>query len=93
MEEEELSLFPHLQVILLMGDVAKKALNQIARQRTKNSVIPSESTYKIRGNAYYYGNVRVFPSYIITGGNILIEKSKVAMITEDLAAAMEILAK
>ena len=29
--EQELSLFPHVQVIMLMGDVAKKMVNQIAR--------------------------------------------------------------
>ena len=28
---------------------------------------------------------RVMPSYIMTGGNIQIEKSKVQMITEDIA--------
>ncbi len=31
------------------------------------------------------------PSYIITGGNILIEKSKVKMITEDIAAMLKII--
>ena len=31
------------------------------------------------------------PSYIMTGGNILIEKSKVAMAAEDIAAMLEII--
>ena len=31
------------------------------------------------------------PSYIITGGNILIEKSKAAMVAEDLREMAEIL--
>lgn len=91
--EEELSLFKNLQVIMLMGDVAKKAVNAIARKKTKKSIIPNESTYKIRGNEYYFGDIRVFPSYIITGGNILIEKSKVEMIKQDLTAAMSIIEK
>ncbi len=89
--EEELNLFKNLQVIMLMGDVAKKAVNAIARKNTKKSIIPNESTYKIRGNEYYFGDIRVFPSYIITGGNILIEKSKVEMIKQDLFAARSII--
>ena len=89
--EEEMRLFDQLKVIMLMGDVAKKAVNTIARKNTKKSIIPSTSTYKIRQNAYYYGDIRVFPSYIITGGNILIEKSKVKMIQEDIAAAVALL--
>lgn len=81
---EEIRLFPNLQVILLMGDVAKKAVNLIARGQNGKNVIPSGATYKLRGNEYHWGNVRVMPSYIITGGNILIEKSKVRMVREDL---------
>lgn len=91
--EEELNLFKNLQVIMLMGDVAKKAVNAIARKKTKKSIIPNESTYKIRGNEYYFGDIRVFPSYIMTGGNILIEKSKVEMIKQDLSIAMSIIEK
>lgn len=82
--EEEIHLFPNLKVIMLMGDVAKKAFNMIAKKNIKKNVIPSEATYKIRKNQYFYGDIRVFPSYIMTGGNILIEKSKVSMITEDI---------
>lgn len=80
----EIELFPNLKAIMLMGDVAKKAVNLIAKSRTKKSIIPSGSTYKIRSNEFYWGNIRVFPSYIITGGNILIEKSKCEMIADDL---------
>lgn len=83
--EAELALFPNLQMILLMGDVAKKMVNRIARKATKKNVIPSGATYKIRSGEYHWGSIRVLPSYIITGGNLLIEKSKVRMITEDLA--------
>ncbi len=89
--EAELALFPNLQVIMLCGDVAKKMVNVIVRKATKKNVIPSGATYKLRGNSYYYGDIRVIPSYIITGGNLLIEKSKVRMITEDIAAMAEII--
>ena len=74
-----------------MGDVAKTAFNEIAKRKTNKRVIPSGSTYKIRGLQYYYGQVRVFPSYIMTGGNILIEKSKRNMISEDIKEMMKIL--
>lgn len=89
--EAELSLFPNVQVIMLMGDMAKKMVNIIVRKATKKNVIPSGATYKLRGNSYYDGDIRVIPSYIITGGNLLIEKSKVRMITEDIAAMAEII--
>jgi uracil-DNA glycosylase len=86
--EAELALFPNLKIIMLMGDVAKKAVNMIAKAQTKKNIIPSESTYKIRGNEYFWGDIRVFPSYIMTGGNILIEKSKCEMISDDIRRMM-----
>ena len=91
--EAELALFPNVQVIVLCGDVAKKMVNMIVKKATKKNVIPSGSTYKIRGEQYHWGDIRVMPSYIITGGNLLIEKSKVRMITEDIAAMAEIIHK
>lgn len=87
----ELTLFPQTKVIMLMGDVAKKMVNMIARKESGRSVIPSGATYKLRAEAWHWGNVRVMPSYIMTGGNILIEKSKVAMIIQDLTAMADII--
>ncbi len=87
--ETEIALFPELKAIMLMGDVAKKAVNMIVKAKTKKNVIPSESTYKIRHNEYYWDAIRVFPSYIMTGGNILIEKSKCEMISDDIRRMME----
>ena len=89
--EAELALFPNMQVILLCGDVAKKMVNRIVKKTTKKNVIPSGATYKLRSGTYYWGSVRVIPSYIITGGNLLIEKSKVRMITEDISVMMSII--
>ena len=91
--EAELALFPNVQVIMLCGDVAKKMYNLITRKTTKKNVIPSGATYKLRGNEYHYGSIRVMPSYITTGGNLLIEKSKVQMITEDISTMAEIIRK
>ena len=89
--EAELSLFPNVKVIMLMGDVAKKAFNMITKKATKKNVVPAVSTYKLRTTEIYYNGIRVMPSYIMTGGNILIEKSKVAMATEDIATMLEII--
>lgn len=89
--EYEISLFPNVSVIMLMGDVAKKALNHIAKSKTKKNVIPTGATYKLRNDEFYYENIRVFPSYIMTGGNILIEKSKVAMASEDIKKMLQLI--
>ena len=89
--EAEISLFPNIKVIMLMGDVAKKAFNLIAKKTTKKNVIPAVSTYKLRNSEIYYKDIRVMPSYIMTGGNILIEKSKVTMATEDIATMLKII--
>lgn len=83
--EKELSLFPNVQVIMLMGDVAKKAMNMIAKRTMKRNVIPAVSTYKLRHSEIYYKNIRLMPSYIMTGKNILIEKSKFQMASEDIS--------
>ena len=89
--EGELSLFPNIKVIMLMGDVAKKAFNMIAKKSTKKNAIPAVSTYKLRNSEIYYKGIRVMPSYIMTRGNILIEKSKVTMATEDIATMLKII--
>lgn len=89
--EKELALFPNLKVYLLMGDVAIKAFNYISKRTNGKNTIPTGSTYKIRKNQFYYEGRRVFPSYLQTGQNYLIEKSKRVMIAEDLAEAMSII--
>lgn len=89
--EAEISLFSNVKVIMLMGDVAKKAFNMITKKSTKKNVIPAVSTYKLRKSEIYYEGIRVMPSYIMTGGNIQIEKSKVTMATEDIAIMLEII--
>lgn len=71
--EAELAIFPRLKVIMLMGDVAKKAVNMIAKARTKKNVIPSGATGRIRHDEHYWDGIRIFPSYIMTGKNLLIE--------------------
>ncbi len=88
--EEELALFPNVQAFLLMGDVAIKAVNYIARRAGEGRVIPAGSTYKIRGPAYFFRRGRAFPSYLQAGPSFFIEKSKRKMIAEDIAEALSL---
>ncbi len=89
--EKELALFPDVQVFLLMGDVAIKAVNYIAKRAGEARVIPAGSTYKIRGQEYTFRGRRAFPSYLQAGPSFFIEKSKRRMIAEDIAAALSLL--
>ena len=89
--EKELALFENVKVLMLMGDVAIKALNYIAKRAGEKRVIPAGSTYKIRGQKYFFQEKRVFPSYLQAGPSFFIEKSKRRMIAEDIAAALKLL--
>ena len=86
--EQELALLPNAKALLLMGDVAIKAVNSIAQRAGEKRVIPAGSTYKLRGREYFFRGMRVFPSYLQAGPSFFIEKSKRRMIAEDIAAAM-----
>jgi uracil-DNA glycosylase len=88
--EQELALFPSVEVFLLMGDVAIKAVNYIAGRAGEGRVIPAGSTYKIRGQEYFFRGKRAFPSYLQAGPSFGIEKSKQRMIAEDIAAALSL---
>jgi uracil-DNA glycosylase len=88
--EKELALFPNVQVFLLMGDVAIKAVNYIAARAGQGRVIPAGSTYKIRGSEYFFQGKRAFPSYLQAGPSFFIEKSKRKVIAEDIAAALRL---
>lgn len=85
---EELALFPNVRALLLMGDVAIKAINAIAKRVGEPRVIPSGATYKLRGGVYSFRGMRAFPSYLQAGPSFYIEKSKRKAIAEDIAAAL-----
>jgi uracil-DNA glycosylase len=91
--EAELALFPNVQAYLLMGDVAIKAVNGIARRAGQARVIPAGSTYKIRGGEFFFNGKRAFPSYLQAGPSFFIEKSKRRTIAEDIAAALALVSK
>ena len=88
--EKELALFPHVQAFMLMGDVAIRAINYIAKRAGEGRAIPAGSTYKIRGEEYFFQGKRAFPSYLQAGPSFFIEKSKRRMIAEDIAAALSL---
>jgi uracil-DNA glycosylase len=90
--EQELALFPNVQAFLLMGDVAIKAVNYIARQAGEGRAIPAGSTYKIRGGEFFFQGTRALPSYLQAGPSFFIEKSKRRMIAEDIGTALSLLA-
>ena len=88
--EKELALFPDVKVFMLMGDVAIRAINGIAKRAGEGRVIPAGATYKIRGQEYLFRGRRAFPSYLQAGPSFFIEKSKRRMIAEDIAAALSL---
>ena len=88
--QAEMDLFPNLRSLLLMGDVAIKAMNRIARVLGEERVVPAGSTYKIRGLESSFRGIRAFPSYLQAGPSFFIEKSKRRMIAEDIAAALRV---
>lgn len=88
--EKEIGQFPCLRAILLMGDTAIRVMNALSLRTTRKRVIPSGPTYKIRTGEFWYGGVRVLPSYLQTGKSYLIEKSKRKMVSEDIANAINL---
>ncbi len=92
--EAELALFPNLRVIMLMGDVAIKMVNMIAKAQTKKNACQSGAAGRRRhwaNEKFYWNGIRVFPSYIMTGKNLLIEPFKRDTITEDIRKMMEVI--
>jgi uracil-DNA glycosylase len=91
--ERELLLFPKARAVMLMGDVAIKALNFIALRAGEKRVIPTGSAYRIRGREYFWRGMRAFPSYLQAGPSFFIEKSKRRMIADDIAAALRLITR
>lgn len=86
--EKELALFPNVKVCLLMGDVAIKAVNMIAKRNGEPRVIPAGSTYKIRGGEFTFRGARALPSYVQAGPAFFVEKIKRKTIAEDIHNAL-----
>jgi uracil-DNA glycosylase len=88
--EKEIALFPNVRGFLLMGDVAIKAFNAIAKRTSGKPAIPAGSTYKIRGQVFTFQDKRVLPSYLQAGPSFFIEKTKRRMIAEDIGTALKL---
>ena len=86
--EKELTLFPNVKVYLLMGDVAIKAVNTIAKRNHQPRVIPAGSTYKIRGGEFTFRGAPALPSYVQAGPALFVEKVKRKTIAEDIKRAL-----
>lgn len=92
--EAELALFPNRKLIMLMGDVAIKMVNRIAKAGSGKTACQAGAAGRRRhweNHAFYWEGVRIFPSYIMTGKNLLIEPFKRDTIVEDIRRMMEIL--
>ncbi len=90
--ERELGQFPNVRVLLLMGDVAIRAVNEIARLAGEPRPVPAGATYRIRGGDFRFRGIPVLPSYLQAGPSFFIERSKRRMIAEDLRRAFELAA-
>jgi uracil-DNA glycosylase len=88
--EKEIALFPNIKVYLLMGDVAIKAMNMIAKRNGEPRVIPAGPTYKIRDGEFTFRGARALPSYVQAGPAFFVEKVKRKMIAEDIKRALAI---
>lgn len=86
--EEELERLSEVKAYLLMGDVAIRGFNALAIRTQGTPAVPRGSTYRVRQGAFFYRGARVFPSYLQAGPCFYVEKSKRAMIAQDLREAM-----
>ncbi len=91
--DRELRQFPNARVLLLMGDVAIRAVNEIARRSGQPRPVPVGATYRIRGGDYRFRGMHVLPSYVQAGPAFFIEKAKRRMIAEDIRRAFELVAE
>jgi hypothetical protein len=86
--EKEINLFPNVRVYLLMGNVAIRAVNTLARRAGERRVIPAGSSYLLRGGEYRFRDGYALPSYVQAGPAFLMEKAKRRMIAEDIRMAL-----
>ncbi len=88
--ESEIGLFPELRAILLMGNSAIRAINEIAMRRKGEPIIPTGSAYKVKGYEYHLGDITLFPSYPETGRNLSVESDRSEVIAVDIRNAIEV---
>lgn len=89
----ELALFDNLEVIMVNGRLAISALNHITRELSGEKILPDEPIYLMRRKTIRYGDIRILPSYALTGANLAIDKSRLTMIRADIETLMRLLSK
>jgi hypothetical protein len=88
--EAELAMFPNVKSILLMGNTAIKAINEIATRQLGEPVIPTGSAYKVKCHEYRFGEISLFPSYPASGRNLSVEGDRTEVIAVDIRNAIEV---
>ncbi len=88
--DAELEMFPNLRSILLMGDTAIRAINEVAGRRYGYPVIPTGSAHKVKGHEYRLGDISLFPSYPQTGRDVSVESDHQEVIAVDIRNAITI---
>ena len=85
-------MFPNVRSILLMGNTAIKAINEIAVRKLGEPAIPTGPAYKVKGHEYSLGDISLFPSYPETGQNLSVEGDRDEVIAVDIRNAIEVAA-
>lgn len=88
--EAELAMFPNLRSIVLLGNTAAKAINEIATRQYGEPSIPTGSAYKVMGHEYRLGDISLFPSYPASGSNLAVEIDRTEAIAVDIRNAIEV---
>lgn len=88
--EAEIDMFPNVKSILLMGNTAIRAINEVARRKFGEPAIPIGSAYKVKGREYAFGEITLFPSYPESGRNLSVEGNRQDVIAVDIRNAIEV---
>jgi len=86
--EAELAMLPNVRSILLMGDTAIKAINQIAIRRHGSPAIPTGSSHKVKGHEYLLDDIALFPSYPQDASGLSAEGDRHEVIVVDIRNAI-----
>ena len=88
--EGELAMLPNIRSILLMGNTAIRAINEIATRKYGAPAIPTGSAYKVKSHEYHFGDISLFPSYPTSGRNLSGEGDRTEIIAVDIRNAIEV---
>ena len=83
-------MFPNVRSILLMGNTAIRAINQIAVRTHGEAVIPTGSAYKVKKHEYRLGEISLFPSYPTSGQNLSVELDRQEAVAVDIRNAIAV---